>query len=271
MAIAWFKSACRCMKTHNKNRFLLTSTKWVYQLRVLAEEKHNTNTHTHKQILRVARALERRYKRRRRRRALRWFCTYKFNEGLVLVRPNIDLGVHHLAKRLTKLDKLLLATLPWQVPHVKNLRRLLCVAELGLSSHGSHLSCAPRKTTKNFQNREKKKSKIKNLKRRPKNLEKNAFRLQRRWPQKRECSEKREREETKKKELATEQREYTVVTALPLNRQHCERNPRRRRVLSLSLYLSCTAQNSSTRRRSRCFSHPWCSHPNGRICSMLIA
>ncbi len=166
------------MKTHNKNRFLLTRTNCVYQLRVLAEEKHNTHTHTHKQILRVARALERRYKRRRRRRrALRWCCTYKFNERLVLVRPNIDLGVHHLAKRLTKLDKLLLATLPRQVPHMKNLRRLLCVAELGLSSHGSHLSCAPRKTTKNtntknFQNRKKK-----NLKRRPKKLEKKRFRI----------------------------------------------------------------------------------------------
>jgi hypothetical protein len=94
---------------------------------------------------------------------------------LVLVCPNIDLGVHHLAKRLTKLDKLLLATLPRQVPHMKNLRRLLCVAELGLSSHGSHLSCAPRKTTKNFRNR--KKIKNKNLKRRPKNLAKKRFRI----------------------------------------------------------------------------------------------
>jgi hypothetical protein len=112
---------------------------------------------------------------------------------LVLVRPNIDLGVHHLAKRLTKLDKLLLATLPRQVPHMKNLRRLLCVAELGLSSHGSHLSCAPRKTTKNFQNR-KKKSKIKISREDQKFWKKNAFGLQRRWPQKRDWSEKRERE-----------------------------------------------------------------------------
>ncbi len=153
-------------------------------------QKKNT-THTHKQIRRVARALERRYKRRRR--DLRWCCTYKFNERLVLVRPNIDLGVHHLAKRLTKLDKLLLATLPRQVPHMKNLRRLLCVAELGLSSHGSHLSCAPRKTTKNFQNR-KKKSKIKISREDQKFWKKNAFGLQRRWPQKRDWSEKRERE-----------------------------------------------------------------------------
>ncbi len=129
----------------------------------------------------------------------------------------------------------------------------------------------PEKNNQKLPKQGKKKSKIKNLKRRPKFLEKNAFRLQRRWPQKRDCSERRERERGNKKktELAREQREYTVVTALPLNRQHCERNPRRRRVLSL--YLSCTAQNSSTRRRSRCFSHPWCSHPNGRICSMLIA
>lgn len=240
------------MKTHNKNRFLLTSTNCVYQLRVLAEEKHNTHTHTHKQILRVARALERRYKRKRRRKALHWCCTYKFNERLVLVRPNIDLGVHHLAKRLTKLDKLLLATLPRQVPHMKNLRRLLCVAELGLSSHGSHLSCAPEKNNQKLPKQEKK-SKIKISREDQKIWKKTAFGLQRRWPQKRDCSEKRERGGKKKtsKGAAREHRRHCASPKPPTLRTKPSSSPS-----SLSLYLSCTAQNSSTRRRSRCFSHP---------------
>ncbi len=118
-----------------------------------------------------------------------------------MVRPNIDLGVHHLAKRLTKLDKLLLATLPWQVPHMKNLRRLLCVAELGLSSHGSHLSCAPRKTTKNFQNREKKNQKSK-ISREDQNFWKKTLSDYNGDGHRRETvlRGEREREETKKKQ-----------------------------------------------------------------------
>jgi len=103
------------------------------------------------------------------------------------------------------------------------------------------ISPAPREkttkntNTKNFQNR-KKKIKNQNLKRRPKNLGKKTLSDYNGDGHRRETGLRREREE--KKRLAREQREYTVVTALPLNRQHCERNPHRRRVLSLAISLA---------------------------------
>jgi hypothetical protein len=81
-----------------------------------------------------------------------------------------------------------------------------------------------------------KKIKNQNLKRRPKNLEKKTLSDYNGDGHRRETGLRREREE--KKRLAREQREYTVVTALPLNRQHCERNPHRRRVLSLAISLA---------------------------------
>lgn len=84
--------------------------------------------------------------------------------------------------------------------------------------------------------KQEKKIKNQNLKRRPKNLEKKTLSDYNGDGHRRETGLRREREE--KKRLAREQREYTVVTALPLNRQHCERNPHRRRVLSLAISLA---------------------------------
>jgi hypothetical protein len=67
-------------------------------------------------------------------------CAYKLNERLVVVGPDIDLGIHHLTERLTELNKLLLAALPRQVSHVQHPRRRLRVPELGLRSRRSHLA-----------------------------------------------------------------------------------------------------------------------------------
>jgi hypothetical protein len=69
-----------------------------------------------------------------------------------------------------------------------------------------------------------------------------------------ERERERERERETKKRLAREQREYTVVTALPLNRQHCERNPHRRRVLSLFLSLLHSTKLLDTTKKAMLFS-----------------
>lgn len=62
----------------------------------------------------------------------------KLDERLVVIGPDINLGVDDLAEGLAELNELLLAALPGQVAHVKHLRRGLRVAELRLTGGGRH-------------------------------------------------------------------------------------------------------------------------------------
>ncbi len=74
-------------------------------------------------------------------------CAYKLDERLVVVGPDVNLGIHHLPERLAEFYKLLLTALPWQVSHMQYLRRRLRVPKLWLPSRRSHLTTRNNTTT----------------------------------------------------------------------------------------------------------------------------